>query len=115
VRYYKKTGILPINHGMVIKREIAEKHPWAVTNILKAFKEANEIANRERVAHAAYYFETGLLPAEGRKAIRTPLIAHGVAANRVVLETIANYSLQQGLTSRLMTLEELFAPSTLQQ
>ena len=27
VRYYKKTGIFPINHGMVIKREIAEQHP----------------------------------------------------------------------------------------
>jgi 4,5-dihydroxyphthalate decarboxylase len=115
VRYYKKTGLFPINHGMVIKREIAEQHPWAVTNILKAFSQANDIANRERIAHAEYYFETGLLPSEGRKAVRTPLVAHGVAANRVVLETIAKYSLQQGLTSRLMTLEELFAPSTLQQ
>ena len=44
VRYYKKTGIFPINHGMVIKREIAEQHPWAITNILKAFNQANDIA-----------------------------------------------------------------------
>src|SRR5687767_9622921 len=56
IRFYKNTGLYPINHGMVIKREIAEKHPWAITNILKAFKEANEIANRERIAHAEYYF-----------------------------------------------------------
>ena len=40
-RYFAKTGIYPINHGMVIKREIAEKHPWAVLNILKAFDQAN--------------------------------------------------------------------------
>src|SRR3954470_13732362 len=32
VRYYRKTKIHPINHGMVIRREIAEKHPWAVLN-----------------------------------------------------------------------------------
>jgi 4,5-dihydroxyphthalate decarboxylase len=114
IRFYKRTGLYPINHGMVIKREIAERHPWAVTNILKAFNQANEIANRERIAHAEYYFDTGLLPAEGTKALRTPLIIHGVAANRLVLETIAKYSLQQGLTSRLVKLEELFAPSTLQ-
>jgi 4,5-dihydroxyphthalate decarboxylase len=115
VRFYRKTGIYPINHGMVIKREIAEQHPWAITNILKAFNQANEIANRERIAHAEYHFDTGLLPAEGRKALHTPLISHGVAANRLVLETIAKYSLQQGLTSRLVKLEELFAPSTLEQ
>jgi 4,5-dihydroxyphthalate decarboxylase len=100
---------------MVIKREIAERHPWAITNILKAFNQANQIANRERVAHAEYYFETGLLAPEGRNTIRTPLIVHGVKANRAVLETIAKYSLRQGLTSRLVTIEELFAPSTLEQ
>jgi 4,5-dihydroxyphthalate decarboxylase len=115
IRFYKKTGLYPINHGMVIKRELAEKHPWAITNILKAFNQANDIANRERIAHADYYFETGLLPAEGRKVVQTPLITHGVKENRLVLETIAKYSLQQGLTPRLMTMEELFAPSMLQQ
>jgi 4,5-dihydroxyphthalate decarboxylase len=115
IRFYRKTGLYPINHGMVMKRELAEKHPWAITNILKAFKQASEIADRERIAHAEYYFETGLLPAEGRKAIQTPLITHGVKANRFVLETIAKYSLQQGLTPRLMTMEELFAPSMLEQ
>ena len=34
---------------MVIKREMHEKHPWAVLNIIKAFNEANAIADRERV------------------------------------------------------------------
>ncbi len=113
VRYYKKTGIYPINHGMVIKRELYEKHPWAVLNIVKAFNEANEIANRERVAHADYYFETGILPADAKKAFAAPLIRHGVAPNRRVLETIAQYSNEQGLTPRVMTLAELFAPNAL--
>lgn len=115
VRFYKKTGIYPINHGMVIKREVAERHPWAITNILKAFKAANEIADRERVAHAEYHVKTGLLPADGLKALQTPLVTHGVKSNRLVLDTIAKYSLQQGLTSRLMTMEDLFAPATLEQ
>ena len=109
IRYYTKTGIYPINHGMVIKREIAEQHPWAITNILKAFNQANDIANRERIAHAEYYFDTGLLAREGRGALRTPLITHGVKANRAVLEMIAKYSLRQGLTSQQVTVDELFA------
>ena len=44
VRYYKKTGIYPINHGMVIKRTVLEKNPWTAINILKSFNQANEIA-----------------------------------------------------------------------
>jgi 4,5-dihydroxyphthalate decarboxylase len=115
IRYYRKSGLYPINHGMVIKRELAEKHPWAILNILKAFNRANDLANKQRWQHAEYHVETGLLPREARPALQTALVPHGIAANRRVLETAAQYSLEQGLTPRLMKLEELFAASTLGQ
>ena len=115
IRYHRKTGLYPINHGMVIKRELAEKHPWAVTNILKAFNRANDLADRQRREHVEYHLETGLLAADARKALETPIIVHGIDANRRVLETIAQYSLEQGLTPRLMKLDELFAASTMAQ
>jgi 4,5-dihydroxyphthalate decarboxylase len=115
VRFYQKTGIYPINHGMIIKREIAERHPWVVLNIFKAFQEANEIAEKARKEAVDYHFETGLLSPEARKALATPLIRHGIRANRRVLETTAQYSFEQGLTPRLMKLEELFAPSVMEQ
>lgn len=115
VRFYKKTGIYPINHGMIIKREIAEKHPWTVLNIFKAFEQANELAEKARLEAVGYHLETGLLPPEARKALATPLIRHGIEANRKVLETAALYSFEQGLTPRLMKLEELFAPSVMEQ
>lgn len=115
VRFYKKTGIYPINHAMVIKREIAEKHPWVVLNIFKAFEKANEIAEKARMEAVGYHLETGLLPPEAREALATPLIRHGIRSNRKVLETAAQYSFEQGLTPRLMKLEELFAPSVMEQ
>jgi len=115
VRYYNKTGIYPINHGMVIKREIAEKHPWAVLNLLKAFDQANDISERERLQAIEYHVETGLVSSDGRKALATPLIRHGIKANRKVLETAAQFSHEQGLTPRLMKLDELFAPSVMEQ
>ena len=115
VRYYRKTGLYPINHGMVIKRELAKMHPWAITNILKAFNQANDAANRQRIEQAEYHLETGLLPADARKALHTPIISHGIGANRLVLETIAQYSQEQGLTPRLMNLDELFAASMMAQ
>jgi len=115
VRYHKKTGIFPINHGMVIRREIAEKHPWTVLNLLKAYDQANEIANRQRIAHFEYHVWTGLISADAGKALREPAIRHGIKANRKTLETAAVYSHEQGLTPRLMKLEELFAPSAMEQ
>ena len=115
IRYYRKTGILPINHGMVIRREIADKHPWTVLNLLKAFEQANDIANRERVEHAEYHLATGLLAPGSREALRTPLVRHGIKANRRTLETAAQYSNEQGLTERLVKLEEVFAASSMEQ
>jgi len=114
VRFYQKTGIYPINHCMVVKREIADRHPWIVLNIFKAFVKANEIAEKARKEAVEYHLETGLLPPEARKALATPIIQHGVAANRKTLETTAQYSFEQGLTPRLIKIEELFAPATLE-
>ncbi len=114
-RFYKTHQMYPINHGMVIKRELHEKHPWIALNIFKAFETANTLAEAERMQHVEYHLETGLLPPEARKAIRTPLLQHGIRANRKSLETLAQYSYEQGLTPRVMKLEELFAASTLEQ
>jgi 4,5-dihydroxyphthalate decarboxylase len=113
IRFYKKNGIYPINHGMVIRREIAEQHPWAITNLVSAFKRAAVIADKEREEHLDYYLETGTLPRSADKAIHTPLVQHGIKANRKVLETAAQWSLEQGLTPRLMKLDEVFAASTM--
>ena len=115
VRYYRKTGLFHINHGMVVKREIADKHPWVVLNLLTAFERANTIAERERAEHATYHIAAGLLPKEAEAAVATPLIRHGVKANRPVLETAARYSQEQGLTPRPVKLEEVFAAATLDQ
>ncbi|MQA64557.1 MAG: hypothetical protein GEU76_01445 [Alphaproteobacteria bacterium] len=115
VKFYRKTGIYPINHCMVIKREIVDHHPWTVLNIFKAFVRANEMAEKARMEAVAYHLETGLLPPEARKALATPLIRHGIAANRKILETTAQYSFEQGLTPRLIELDELFAPSVMEQ
>ena len=115
VRFYNKTGLYPINHGMVMKRQVAEAHPWAILNVLKAFQQANAMATRQRMEHVDAYLEAGLLPADARAVLAKPLIQHGIVANRNVLETAAQYSFEQGLTPRLTKLEEVFAESTMEQ
>jgi 4,5-dihydroxyphthalate decarboxylase len=115
IRYYRKTNIYPINHGMVIRREIAEREPWVMLNLLKAFDAANQVADERRMEHVDYFIAAGLIPAEAGKALRNPIIRHGIKANRHTLEAAADYSLEQGLTPRRTKLEELFAASTMDQ
>jgi len=109
VRYYRKTGLLPINHQTVVRRDVFEKEPWVALNLLKAFNRANDIANEQRVEHVADHIAAGLLSGDAK----TGLLHHGVKANRKVIETIAQYSVEQGLTPRLIKVEELYAPSML--
>ncbi|MGH7845192.1 MAG: hypothetical protein ACREQW_08490 [Candidatus Binatia bacterium] len=112
-RYYQKTGLYPINHGAVIKREIVEKHPWAALNLFKAFQQAAELADKQRMAHVGYHLESGLVPPEAEKALQKPLARHGIAFNRKVLETYLQYTYEQGVTPRQMKLEELYPSSLL--
>src|SRR5262245_56728659 len=111
VRYYRKTGLFPINHMAVIRRDIFEKDPWIALNILKAFNRANELANAERLEHVEYHLATGLLSGDAKPTI----LHHGVKANRKVMEAIAQYSNEQGVTPRVVQLEQLFAPSVMDQ
>jgi 4,5-dihydroxyphthalate decarboxylase len=115
VRFYRKTNIYPINHGMVIRRALADRHPWAALNLFKAFEAANEIANQQRMEHVDYHATAGLISPEAAKALRQPVLRHGIKANRHILETAAAYSVEQGLTPRLMKLDELFSASTMDQ
>jgi 4,5-dihydroxyphthalate decarboxylase len=113
MRYYRKTGLYPINHGMCIKRDIVARHPWVVLNLMKAFEQANAMADNARLEHVAAHLEAGLIGRDALEGLTRPVISHGIAANRQVLETAARYSVEQGLTPRLIRLDEIFAPATL--
>src|SRR5438105_9110283 len=112
-RYYQKTGIFPINHGMVVRRAIYEQHPWVVLNLFNAFRRAKEqVAARMREL-VSKHVELGLLGPDASKALERDLYPYGVKSNQNTLETLAAYSLEQGLTRRRISLDEVFAPSTL--
>lgn len=113
IRFYRKTSMYPINHGMAVRRELAERHPWIALNLLKAFDKANEIADRQRMEHVQYHVWAGLISQDAGKALRESVLRHGIRANRKTLETTAVYSHEQGLTPRVMKLGEIFAASTL--
>jgi 4,5-dihydroxyphthalate decarboxylase len=112
-RYYAKTGLYPINHTVVVRRTVLEKHPWVALNIYDAFVRAKALQRAERDARLEPHIAAGLLDAAAVAALARDPMPYGVVAARRELETIARYDYEQGLAKRLVTLEELFAPSTL--
>jgi 4,5-dihydroxyphthalate decarboxylase len=109
-RYFQKTGIFPINHGMVVRRSIYEQHPWVALNIFNAFRLAKERQSKRARELISTHVELGLLDPSGLSVDPYP---YGVRSNQKVLDTIADYSFEQGLTPRRIALDEVFAPSTL--
>ena len=112
-RYFAKTGFFPINHAMVVRRSIAEQHPWVVLNIYNAFREAKDRWLKQVSEAVESHVQTGLLPLEAAATLRKDPYPYGVVANRHILETIARYSHEQGLTPRTLSLEEIFPAKTL--
>ena len=113
VRYYRKTGFYPLNHCVVFQRHIVEKHPWAVLNVFKAFEQAKQLAHQMTRDSAGVYFDLGLLPSDRKDVLDLDPYPYGVKSNRALLESLAGYSHEQGLTPRRIGLEEVFHPPTL--
>ena len=112
-RYYAKTGIYPINHVVIMRRSLYEQYPWAARNLYDAFVKAKDLWAARTLEQAQPFIDAGLLPPEARATLSTDLFPYGVAANRHTLETALAYSTEQGLTSRVVTIEELVAPTLL--
>ena len=97
-----------------MRRSLLERHPWVALNLYSAFVAAKEEVARYGQSYLHWYFETGLLDESANRTLadHDPL-AYGFKASRAVLETIAQYVHEQGLSARQVKVEELFAASTL--
>lgn len=115
--YYKRTGIFPIMHLVGVKRELAEAHPWLPGAVLKAFERSKAIA-LEKLADTSStkvtlpFVEERLM--EARALMGEDFWSYGVTPNRKTLETFLRHHHAQGLSPRLVKVDELFHPGTLE-
>lgn len=113
-RFFQRYGFIPVNHAYIIRSDILRKHPWVAFNLYSAFIKAKALA-QERLADSipsALFFGREYL-AMTREIFGDDPFPYGLKANRPMLEVLIEYSHEQGLTSRKMKVEELFAESTL--
>jgi len=107
--WFRRTGIYPVNHLVVMKSELASSQPWLPRELFAAFK-----ASKERYLHR--------LQAEGpssagdelmlklKETVGSDPLPYGVGPNRKAMETIARYAFEHGILPRAYSVEEMFDP-----
>jgi len=116
-RYFRETGIFPIMHTVVIRRDVYEQHRWVAQSLCKAFAEAQKRAYDDLYVTAALKAMLPWLTAhveETRALMGDDYWPYGLGANRATLATFLRYHHESGLSKRLVKPEELFAPESLE-
>lgn len=115
--YFRRTGIFPIMHTLVLKREVYEKAPWVAQSLFKAFVRARDLIMRRLAAPVGVrefyplpwlsdYFE------ETKRNLGADFWPYGLKENRKTLETLAEYAWEQGLLDHSVNVADLFAIET---
>lgn len=118
-RYFETTGVFPIMHTVVIRRDVYRDAPWLAQSFLKSFAAA--LAEVQPTLHDTAALRVALpwlvSYAEETEALmgKNPW-GYGLteANNYEVLKTFLRYSHEQGLAKTLREPEELFAPESLE-
>ena len=109
--YFRRTGFFPIMHITTLPQEIVAKHPWVVESLTHAFEEAKQLAFKRlanpRIVPLAW-FRTDW--EDERHFLGRDPWEYGLSeVNRKNYDLLAQFVHEQGMTSRRMTLQDLFA------
>ena len=112
--WYRRTKIFPIMHLIGIRRTLAERHPWLPVAALKAFEHSKAVALAALSDTSATKVTLPFVE-ETLKSVRELMgedfWAYGVEPNRNALEMFLRHHHSQGLSPRLMKVEEMFHPA----
>ncbi len=113
--YFKRTRMFPIMHVVGIRRTLAEQHPWLSGAVFKAFEQAKQLGLKKLSDTSSTkvtlpFVEEALKDA--RALMGEDFWSYGVEQNRKVLDYFLGQHHAQGLSSRRVSVDELFHPAT---
>ena len=115
IDYFKRSGIFPIMHTVVIRNSILEKHPWVAISVLQAFQQAKELCytRLRNPRNTALAWMPDLLREQEAVLGKDPW-PYGLADNYKTLEAAVRYVFDQGMIAKKPGIEDLFFPASLQ-
>jgi len=117
IEYFRRTRIFPIMHLVGVRRSLAERHPWLPMALFKAFERSKQLALAHLADTSATKVTLPFVEEQLRRAhevMGEDFWPYGLAANRHVLEAFLRHHHAQGISSRMVAVEELFHPGTLE-
>lgn len=115
--YYSKTKIFPPMHIIAIRRDVYERNRWVAQSLLKAFITAQKEVYAELHETGALMHMLPWLTShveETEKLMGRDFWPYGYEPNVPALSTFLRYHHEQGLSKRLLTPKEIFAPESLE-
>ena len=113
VDYYRRTGIFPIRHLVVVKDEVLERDGEVASQLVRAFEDSKQQAFKywadHRRSSLAWF---GAEQEEERALLGPDPWPYSVEKNRVVIETLLDYAFEQRLTERRLDINDIFATGT---
>lgn len=117
--YHAATGFFPIMHVLAIRKTLAEENPWLPRAVFEASVTARDLAIarlRDVWLGNSNRLSLPWLNASMERTLATlgpDYWSYGLAANRDEIAAICRYSVEQHLAPRLVSPDELFHPSVL--
>ena len=110
VDYYRRTGIFPIRHVVVVKDEVLQRDPDVAAHLVRAFEDAKQRAYHYWADHRRSYLAWfGAEQEEERALLGADPWPYSIQKNQRALETLLDYAFEQGLTDRRLDIKEIFA------
>jgi 4,5-dihydroxyphthalate decarboxylase len=108
---------------VVVRAELLRRHPWVALNVFAAFTEAKRLAFADLSQRSAEiasaggllepWVQIGAVPQSVVDAIRrVDPLPYGLRGQQPVLRALSLYLAEQGLTTSVIDIGELFAPTT---
>jgi 4,5-dihydroxyphthalate decarboxylase len=116
--YYRKTRIFPIMHVLALKRDVYERDRWVAMNLFKAFDAAKQRSLARVTEFGLSHLPMPWVPdhaRQWRELAGEDFWPYGIEPNRRTLEAFLQYGYEQGVATRRLKVEELFAPETLER
>jgi 4,5-dihydroxyphthalate decarboxylase len=111
--YFRKTGIFPIMHVVVMRRETYEANRWIARNLVEAFERAKRACLPEISQNMTSFLPTawGSVHIEETGRLLFPdgdPWPYGIERNRRTLEPFLTFCHERGVTKRKLAPEEMF-------
>ncbi len=110
--WYRKTGLYPINHTVVVKDSLLQADSTLAPRLFNAFKEAKAVLLQQISTGAELSGEEQIL-AQRRSLVGDDPLPYGLARNRKAIEAVIRFAQAQKILPRQVNPEEMFASNTL--